>query len=96
VISSAAAVKEILDLQSTVTGGRPTSHVQHAYKGMYAPFESMDNVVWKRSRKAMTRFLTTDNLNTYMATQKVEYVQMLNDVLDNPDVWQVILAHRSC
>ncbi|KAF2129634.1 putative cytochrome P450 monooxygenase [Dothidotthia symphoricarpi CBS 119687] len=85
IISSPAAIKDILDTRGALTGGRPKSHMQRAAQGLHFVLEGTENPVWKRGRKAITRFLTTDNLNLYMATQKVEYVQMLNDVLTKPD-----------
>lgn len=88
IISSPAAIKDILDVRGTVTGGRPRTHLQRATRGLHLVLESLENPVWKRSRKAVTRFLTEENLSVYMATQKVEYVQMLNDVLTRPDVGQ--------
>ncbi|KAL8663343.1 MAG: hypothetical protein Q9202_003979 [Teloschistes flavicans] len=84
-INCPAAIKDILDVRGTVTGGRPRTHLQRATRGLHLVLESLENPVWKRSRKAVTRFLTEENLSVYMATQKVEYVQMLNDVLTRPD-----------
>lgn len=86
IISSPAAIKDLLDIRGALTGGRPKSHMQRAAQGLHFVLEDLENPIWKRGRKAITRFLTTDNLNVYMATQKVEYVQMLNDILTQPDV----------
>lgn len=86
IISSPAAVKDILDTRGALTGGRPKSHMQRAAQGLHFVLEDLENPVWKRGRKAITRFLTPENLNTYMATQSIEYVQMLNDVLTKPEV----------
>ncbi|KAJ9191323.1 hypothetical protein DTO164E3_6131 [Paecilomyces variotii] len=85
IISSPAAIKDLLDIRGALTGGRPKSHMQRAAQGLHFVLEDLENPIWKRGRKAITRFLTTDNLNVYMATQKVEYVQMLNDILTQPD-----------
>ncbi|KAL8996027.1 MAG: hypothetical protein Q9169_004374 [Polycauliona sp. 2 TL-2023] len=38
-----------------------------------------------RYMKAITRFLTEEDLSLYMSTQKNEYAQMLNDILTRPD-----------
>lgn len=86
IISSPAAIRDILDSRGALTGGRPKSHMQRAAQGLHFVLEDLENPVWKRGRKAITQFLTTDKLNMYMATQKVEYVQMLNDILTQPDV----------
>lgn len=95
IISDPTAIRDILDNRGVLTGGRPKSHMQRAAQGLHFVLEDLENPVWKRGRKAITRFLTTENLNTYLATQKVECVQMLNDVLTRPDVSQNKLLFRS-
>lgn len=86
IISSPAAIKDLLDMRGLLTGGRPASHMQRAARGLHFVLEDLHTPVWKRGRKAITKFLTTNNLETYMRTQRSEYVQMLDDILTSPDV----------
>lgn len=95
IISDPTAIRDILDNRGLLTGGRPKSHMQRAAQGLHFVLEDLESPVWKRGRKAISRFLTTENLDVYLATQKVEYVQMLNDILTRPDVGQNILLFRS-
>lgn len=85
VISSAAAVKHILDTSGAFTGNRPRSVlVQRVTKGSLMALENMENPVWKHGRHAVHTFLTKDSLEKHLRTQQAEYSHFMNDILEDP------------
>ncbi|KAF2129630.1 putative cytochrome P450 monooxygenase [Dothidotthia symphoricarpi CBS 119687] len=91
VISSAAAVKHILDSNGAHTGNRPRSVlVQRVTNGSLMALENMENSVWKHGRHAIHTFLTKDSLKKHLQTQQAEYTQFMHDILEDP---QNIFTH---
>ncbi|KAL9584899.1 MAG: hypothetical protein Q9212_001833 [Teloschistes hypoglaucus] len=85
VVSSATAVKHILDANGTRTGNRPRSVlVQRVTNGSLMALENMENPVWKHGRKAIHTFLTKDSLERHLRTQQLEYSQFMHDILEDP------------
>lgn len=85
VLSSAAAVKHVLDTNGARTGNRPRSVlVQRVTKGSLMALEDMENPVWKHGRKAVHTFLTKDSLDKHIRTQQAEYSHFMQDLLDDP------------
>ncbi|GIK04338.1 hypothetical protein Aspvir_008418 [Aspergillus viridinutans] len=85
VISSAAAVKHILDNNGARTGNRPRSVlVQRVTNGSLMVLENMDNPVWRHGRNAIHAFLTKDSLENHLQTQQAEYSHFMHDILEEP------------
>lgn len=85
VISSAAAVKHILDTNGAHTGNRPRSVLaQRVTNGFLMALENMENPVWKHGRKAIHTFLTKDSLEKHLRTQQAEYSHFMHDILEDP------------
>ncbi|KAF8817273.1 putative cytochrome P450 monooxygenase [Phlegmacium glaucopus] len=85
IISSPSAMKAFLDKRGSTTGGRPLSHNSLAAGGFHMALESMDTGVWKRGRKAIHTFLTPEAIEGYLPKQQAEYIQLLHDLLLQPD-----------
>ncbi|KAJ8690110.1 hypothetical protein PTI98_011569 [Pleurotus ostreatus] len=85
VLSSAEALRAILDKQGAVTGNRPKSHIIERTEGIYTVFGNMESHSWKSSRKAAHMLLTPDALKAHLHTQRPEWAQFLTDLLDSPD-----------
>ncbi|KDQ24173.1 hypothetical protein PLEOSDRAFT_1108627 [Pleurotus ostreatus PC15] len=85
VLSSAEALRAILDKQGAVTGNRPKSHIIERTEGIYTVFGNMESHSWKSSRKAAHMLLTPDALKAHLHTQRPEWAQFLNDLLDSPE-----------
>ncbi|KAI4217826.1 MAG: hypothetical protein L6R36_009257 [Xanthoria steineri] len=86
VVSSAAAVKHILDANGTRTGNRPQSVLtQRVTNGSYMAIENVESPVWKHGRKAIHTFLTKDSSERHLRTQQLEYSQFMHDILEDPE-----------
>lgn len=85
ILTSAKAVKGILDSQGIHTGNRVHSVlVQRVTQGSHLALENMGNSVWKDGRKAIHTFFTEDSLERQLQTQQVEYSQFMHDILEDP------------
>ncbi|KAI1407228.1 cytochrome P450 [Hypoxylon sp. FL1857] len=85
VVSSAPAVKEVLDSNGARTGNRPYSViVQRVTQGNLIALEDMDNPTWRRGRKAIHTFNTEKRLASQLPMQNTEYSQFLHDALEDP------------
>ncbi|KAJ9379712.1 hypothetical protein DTO063F5_7083 [Paecilomyces variotii] len=86
VISSAAAVKHILDTNGARTGNRPRSVlVQRVTNGSLMALENMENPIWKHGRNAIHTFLTKGSLEKHLQTQQAEYSHFMHDILEDPE-----------
>ncbi|KAF9002370.1 putative cytochrome P450 monooxygenase, partial [Cyathus striatus] len=86
VLSSPEAVKNVLDKQGAVTGGRPPVYALGLLNDFMSMILSgMDTGIWKRGRKAIHTFLTPQALDNYKHTQRLEYVQLLYDAIHRPN-----------
>ena len=85
VVSSVAAVKQVLDTNGSRTGNRPQSVLtQRVHKDLNMIFANMESPIWKHGRKAIHAFLTKDSLDRHMQTQQLEYSQFMHDILQDP------------
>lgn len=84
IVTSAKAVKHILDSQGLHNGNRVRSVlVQRVTKGSYVALANMENPVWKHGRKAIHTFLE-DSRKKQLQTQQMEYSQLMHDILEDP------------
>ncbi|KAF9002274.1 putative cytochrome P450 monooxygenase [Cyathus striatus] len=85
VLTSPEAIKEILDVKGSVTGNRPHSYlVEKVTDGLVLALENMTTNIWKRGRKTLHSFLTSEALRKHHQTQEMESVLLLHDILENP------------
>ncbi|KAI1653197.1 cytochrome P450 [Daldinia decipiens] len=85
VLSSATAIKSVLDINGLNTGNRPESTIiRRVTNGNVQALEDMDRPAWRRSRKAMHTFITEYILGSHTQAQDDEYSQLMNDILEDP------------
>ncbi|THV02733.1 cytochrome P450 [Dendrothele bispora CBS 962.96] len=88
VISSYAAVKELLDKQSSITGDRPNFHIGDVVTGgvHLAQMQSNDPN-WSLMRKAARSMMTVPKCNEHLPIQRAEAIQFMHEILENPALY---------
>ncbi|EUC41238.1 hypothetical protein COCMIDRAFT_40564 [Bipolaris oryzae ATCC 44560] len=85
VVSSATAVKQILDIDGARTGNRPRSKIAHRVtKGWSMFLENMENPVWKRGSQVIRNFLNRGSLEKHLRIQEDEISQCMYNFLEDP------------
>ncbi|EIN08308.1 cytochrome P450, partial [Punctularia strigosozonata HHB-11173 SS5] len=85
VLSSAHAVREILERQSAVTSSRPPSHFDDIlHEGKYLAICQASNN-WRLLRKAANSLLTPQSAVKHIPLQRAESLQLMYDVMKAPE-----------
>ncbi|KAF8993425.1 cytochrome P450 [Cyathus striatus] len=85
VLSSARAVRLVLDKHGTSTGNKRPAYTNAISTGNpHFVNHNIDSEYWKNARKAVHAFFTPEALRNYRDTQQMEYVQLLHDLMESP------------
>ncbi|KAL1744063.1 cytochrome P450 [Schizophyllum fasciatum] len=84
ILSSAHAVKEVLDKQSGKTSDRPSLHLNMIVTGDYDIALARYTEKWRRIRKAEHLLLSTTTVQKYIPIQEAESTQLLYDFVTAP------------
>ncbi|KAJ7586976.1 cytochrome P450 [Mycena floridula] len=87
VISSAAAVKELMDKRSASTADRPASYLVQEVTGGFHIALARYADTWRNLRKAVHTILTPQATNRHLPIQKAEATQLMYDTLQNPEAF---------
>ncbi|KAF9047034.1 cytochrome P450 [Hymenopellis radicata] len=86
-LSSAAAVKEILDVRGAISSNRPASYVVQSITDGYflGLLIQVPTDIWKRGRRTMQTMLSPRGLEKFLPLQQTEVIRMCHDFLRVPD-----------
>ncbi|KAJ7589614.1 cytochrome P450 [Mycena floridula] len=87
VISSATAVKELMDKRSASTVDRPANRLVLAVTGGYNIAFARYTEVWRTLRKAAHTILSPQASNRHLPMQKAEAIQLMYDLLKDPEAF---------
>ncbi|KAF8991292.1 cytochrome P450 [Cyathus striatus] len=84
IISGPEAVRNILEKQGMLSGGRQPSQIADMLsEGLYLPLQDMNNW-WKKGRKHVHAAVSEESLAKYLPLHDEGSISFLKDVLDSP------------
>ncbi|KAF8817278.1 putative cytochrome P450 monooxygenase [Phlegmacium glaucopus] len=86
VLTSARAVKEVLDKHGALTGGRPQVILQNmVIRDVLIAHLDIETDHWKRGNKALHYFFTAEAVANHLPAQQAECTKFCYDLLDKPE-----------
>ncbi|KAJ7589603.1 cytochrome P450 [Mycena floridula] len=85
VLSSVAAVKELMDKRSASTADRPPNHMVHVITGGLNLGLAQYTEVWRTLRKAAHTILTPQAVKRHLPIQKAEATQLMYDLVKDAE-----------
>lgn len=85
VLSSATAVKEIMDKNSAIVSDRPASHFAQEITGGNHMGASRYNEQWRRLRRCAREVLTQSACRDHLSIQHAEATQLMYEIFTHPE-----------
>ncbi|KAI0082011.1 hypothetical protein K474DRAFT_1024979 [Panus rudis PR-1116 ss-1] len=85
VLTSPRILRELMDQRSASTNDRPDMKLIDIVTDGFNLGLMHSSAAWKRIRKAVAMFLTHEACSRYLPIQAVEGVQLLYDMIEDPD-----------
>ncbi|KAJ7586994.1 cytochrome P450 [Mycena floridula] len=95
VLSSAAAVKELMDKRSASTADRPPNYLGQEVTGGRNIILARYTGIWRPLRKVAHTILTPQASNRHLAIQKAEAIQLMYDISQSPEGFYTHISRYS-